>query len=99
MIIVRIQSLAHAGVYLPFERKHESEAYTLGIRYMARAGYDPQAAVDFYKKLQEGNPENPGCIRFLSDHPTDAKRIERKEKECENLKKGKNLKPPLWTVS
>ena len=85
----------YAGVYLPFERRMESEADTLGIRYMARAGYDPQAAVDFFKALQENSPESPGWIRFLSDHPTDAKRIESMEKECENLKKGKNLKPPL----
>ena len=86
---------SYAGVLLPFERKMESEADTLGIRYMARAGYDPRAAVDFFKKIQEERSNIPAWVNFLSDHPADEKRIESMEKECENLKKGKNLKPPL----
>ena len=85
----------YAGVVLPFERKMESEADALGIRYMARAGYDPQAAVDFFRKIQAERPDAPAWVKFLSDHPTDAKRIERMEKECEKLGKGRNLKPPL----
>lgn len=86
---------SYAGVLLPFERKMESEADTLGIRYMARAGYNPQAAIDFFKKIQKERPETPAWVNFLSDHPAGEKRIERMEKECEKLGKGKNLKPPL----
>jgi len=64
------------GVELPHSRKQESEADQIGLRYMARAGYNPEAAVAFWQRFaaysaQQGN----NTPAFLRTHPTDETRI------------------------
>jgi predicted Zn-dependent protease len=75
---VRITALLGAGAGLPFSRSQESEADHIGLIYMARAGYDPRQAVAFWKRMQRASKgsEPP---EFLSDHPSDAHRVERVE--------------------
>jgi predicted Zn-dependent protease len=60
---------------LPYSRTHEREADYMGLMYMAKAGYDPRASVDFWKKMQEkhAGQEPP---EFLSTHPNSETRIE-----------------------
>jgi predicted Zn-dependent protease len=60
---------------LPYSRTHESEADHIGLIYMAGAGYDPRAAVDFWKKMQEyhAGQEPP---EWLSTHPSSQTRID-----------------------
>jgi metalloendopeptidase OMA1, mitochondrial len=72
----RVMALLRAGAALPFSRSQESEADHIGLIYMARAGYDPRQAVLFWKRMQRASKgkEPP---EFLSDHPSDAHRIER----------------------
>ena len=77
---------------LPFSRKMESEADTLGIRYMARAGYDPQGAVRFTQRLASMNPNDPLWKKLLSTHPAGPKRLQRMQEECRALKEGKPRK-------
>ncbi len=84
------------GADLPFRRKMENEADSLGIRYMARAGYDPHAAVRFWEELGNLNAQDPIWVKFLSTHPIDKKRHERMLKECENLKKKNSGKTSKW---
>ncbi|HWC58465.1 MAG TPA: M48 family metallopeptidase [Verrucomicrobiae bacterium] len=64
-------------VALPFSRAQESEADHIGLIYMARAGYDPQAAVAFWQRFMQYNAQNGGDTTpaFLRTHPTDATRI------------------------
>jgi predicted Zn-dependent protease len=64
---------------LPYSRTHEYEADHLGLIYMATAGYDPHAAVDFWTKMNEkyGGQEPP---EFLSTHPNSENRIKNLEK-------------------
>lgn len=73
---VRIQALLGVGSTLPFSRSQESEADHIGLIYMARAGYDPHQALAFWKRMKRAaqGKEPP---EFLSDHPSDAHRVER----------------------
>jgi len=65
------------GRELPHSRSQESEADQIGLIYMARAGYDPEAAVDFWRRFAEFNQQQGGSVTpaFLRTHPTDETRI------------------------
>lgn len=65
---------AQAGALLPNSRKQESEADRLGITFMAMAGYNPDAAVDFWTRMaaKSGGQAPP---EWMSTHPSDATRI------------------------
>jgi predicted Zn-dependent protease len=67
--------LGGAGT-LSFSRKQESEADHIGLVYMARAGYDPREAVAFWQRMRTAS-KGRQPPEFLSDHPSDAHRIER----------------------
>ena len=76
---LRVVALLGAADSLPFTRSQESEADHIGLVYMARARYDPRQAVAFWQRMKRASAgkEPP---EFLSDHPSDAHRIERIEK-------------------
>jgi predicted Zn-dependent protease len=65
------------GRELPHSRAQESEADHIGVIYMARAGYDPEAAVQFWQRFMDFNKQNGGSSTpsFLRTHPTDETRI------------------------
>ncbi len=65
---------SQVAVLLPYSRQHESEADRIGLLLMARAGYDPRQALQFWQRMaaqSEGQPPE-----FLSTHPSHATRIE-----------------------
>ena len=64
---------AEFGVLMPFSRKHESEADEIGLTYMARAGYDPQESIRFWKRMEEASSGQPP--EFLSTHPSHGTRV------------------------
>jgi len=68
---------ATVGVLMPFSRDQESEADRMGLVYMAKAGYRPDAALAFWKRMQQASPGAPP--QLLSDHPSDATRIQQIE--------------------
>ena len=65
---------ATLGVILPYSRLQESEADHLGLIYMAQAGYDPRAAVDFWQRMERASREGVPP-EFLSTHPSHQTRI------------------------
>src|SRR5215831_2917817 len=66
--------LANA-VLLPWGRKQESEADHLGLVYMAKAGYDPRTARDFWTRMADASKGQSRPPEFLSTHPSDETRI------------------------
>lgn len=65
---------AQVGFILPYSRLQEYEADRLGLIFMAMAGYEPEQAVDFWKRLA-ASQKGPSIPAFLSTHPTDEQRI------------------------
>lgn len=68
---------AQLGVLLPHSRTQESEADKRGQIYMAKAGYEPEAAIAFWERFSAFNKSAGGGeqISFLRTHPLDADRI------------------------
>lgn len=62
------------GILLPYSRSHELESDHIGLILMARAGYDPRAAIPFWERMNSLGGERPP--EFLSTHPGPEKRIE-----------------------
>ncbi|MBL8582046.1 MAG: M48 family metallopeptidase, partial [Rhizobiaceae bacterium] len=58
-----------------FDRAKEKEADYIGLMYMARAGYDPQASVRVLENLEAASASDPVQPAFLSTHPTHPERI------------------------
>lgn len=69
---------------LPHSRLQESEADKIGLRYAARAGYDPRAAIAFWHKMnaQAGGAKGPA---FLQTHPSSEDRIAKLEAELPSV--------------
>ena len=64
------------GLQLPFSRTNEDEADQIGLTYMARAGYDPNEAVRFWRRFADAK-EGQKVPEFLSTHPSEKTRIQR----------------------
>lgn len=65
-------------VSLPWGREQELEADEIGLILMNRAGYSPQAAVEFWGRMQSmtGGGGDSMVDQWLSTHPSNQKRIE-----------------------
>lgn len=70
---------AQFGVMLPYSRAHESEADKVGLKYMAKAGYQPKEAVALWERMGKVSGSRPPEI--LSTHPDPARRAKDLERE------------------
>ncbi|MFD2165949.1 M48 family metallopeptidase [Thalassotalea euphylliae] len=61
------------GVLMPYSRAHESEADIVGQQLMAKAGYNPSAAIDLWKNMAKLSKNSPP--EFMSTHPSNQTRI------------------------
>ncbi|HEU5351177.1 MAG TPA: M48 family metallopeptidase [Terracidiphilus sp.] len=74
--IYEAASLGVPLTFLHFSREFEAQADYLGIQYMYRAGYDPQAFISFFEKIQALEKRKPGLVsKAFSDHPQTPDRI------------------------
>jgi predicted Zn-dependent protease len=65
---------AQLGLSLPFSRANETEADTIGLNYMAAAGFNPSASIQLWKNMGERNKLGPP--QWLSTHPAGDNRIQ-----------------------
>lgn len=71
----------NVGFKLPRSRRNEFEADRLGVRYLARAGFDPESMVHLFDYLEATHPlEKDVFVQLLSTHPLTADRIEHARK-------------------
>ncbi len=72
--------------FLNFSRAFEREADSLGLQYLYKAGYDPNAFVDFFEKIQSMEKKKPGTIsKVFATHPMTDDRIEASQKDIQEL--------------
>jgi beta-barrel assembly-enhancing protease len=80
--VQNVAGLALPLSFLRFSRGFESEADFLGLEYMYKAGYDPQAFTAFFEKVEALNKEKPGTLaKAFSTHPQTPDRIAKTQKE------------------
>ena len=80
-----------AGIGLPmtfvtFQRGFEAEADYLGLQYMYKTGYDPQAFISFFEKVQAQEKKKPGTLaKAFSTHPQTPDRISKSQEEISKI--------------
>ena len=67
------------GILLPYSRTQESEADHVGLILMAKAGYDPAQALEFWKRMMVKDKKGAKLPEFMSTHPNDATRLKELE--------------------
>jgi predicted Zn-dependent protease len=63
------------GILLPYSRTQETEADKVGLILMAKAGYDPAQALEFWKRMMTKDKKGVKMPEFMSTHPNDATRL------------------------
>jgi beta-barrel assembly-enhancing protease len=81
-----IAGLALPLGFLRFSRGFESEADYLGVEYMYKAGYDPQAFTTFFEKIKTLEKRRPGTLaKAFQTHPQTPDRIQKSQREINTL--------------
>ena len=84
--IYEASQLAIPFSYLKFSRDAEREADFLGLQYMYKAGYDPNAYITFFERIQADEKRQPGTIpKIFSTHPPTPERIANTQKEIARI--------------
>src|SRR2546430_1295909 len=84
-----VRSAAGIGLpltFLTFSRGFEAEADYLGLQYMYKTGYDPQAFISFFEKVQAQEKKKPGTLaKAFSTHPQTPDRISKSQEEISKI--------------
>jgi hypothetical protein len=84
--IYEAAQIAVPVTFMKFSRDFEAQADYLGVQYMYRAGYDPQAFISFFEKVQALEKRKPGAVaKVFSDHPQTPVRILRSQQEIARI--------------
>jgi len=79
-------NLALPLTFMKFSRNFESEADFLGVQYMYKAGYDPQAFITFFEKIEAKNKKQPGILgKAFASHPPTPERIAKTQEEIRKI--------------
>jgi beta-barrel assembly-enhancing protease len=79
-------NLAIPMSYLKFTRDNEREADFLGLQYMYKAGYDPNAFVSFFETIEAEERRHPGSIpKIFSTHPPTPDRVQKAQEEIATI--------------
>ena len=68
--------LSEYGINMPFSRSQENEADSGGLYLMAKAGYNPEAALSVWQKMNNVSNNNNALVALTSSHPTNNARME-----------------------
>jgi predicted Zn-dependent protease len=78
--------LALPVTFFKFDRQFEAQADYLGVQYMYRAGYDPQAFITFFEKIQALQKHKPGLVsKAFAEHPQTPDRILHSQEEIARI--------------
>lgn len=83
IVLAQAASVYENLYLLGYGRKNELEADRFGILYAARAGYDPEASLTFFKRLGEIEKEEEAGQRispYWRTHPLTVERLKRASK-------------------
>ena len=84
-----VRQAANLGVpmaFLKFSREFETEADLLGLEYLWKAGYDPNASIDLFEALASTEKRQPGSVsKLFRTHPLTPDRIEKTQKNIDIL--------------
>ncbi|MEL3907943.1 MAG: M48 family metallopeptidase [Treponemataceae bacterium] len=79
---------SQVGILLPYSRENEYEADRFGVKYAAKAGYQPEATLKTLRKFQSLN-QGAKKPEFLSTHPLDENRIQKVEELIQEMEVAK----------
>jgi len=89
-----VRSAAGIGLpvtFLTFQRSQEAEADYLGVQYMYKTGYDPQAFISFFEKLKAKEKKKPGFWdKTFASHPQTPDRIGKSQEEIARILPARN---------
>jgi beta-barrel assembly-enhancing protease len=85
MAVREAAQIAMPMTQMKFSRNFEREADTLGVEYEYAAGYDPEAFVDFFERMNTDRKKPNFMARAFATHPMNQDRIQRAQKEIDTM--------------
>ena len=86
---IAAQEVANIGLpvgMFKFSRDFETEADMLGIQYLYKTGYDPNAAIDMFERIEAAERKHPGAVsQLFNTHPLTSDRMAKTQQNIERI--------------